>query len=692
MATESPRIVSLFERIWPGLGALPRDQQIAGIGDLLSFSYSLPLAGAGILWLAHSGSLPWMLPRPQIWLMMGLLYLALQRLRIFLMVEVRARRYGTFDGSLATLVTWAGLLTVGPAMLWFPALYHSAGFLRNMRRANSAINRWNALRGLTTNLAGDLLAPLIGLAALRALGGALPLPDLGLPQLGIAVAAVLVGAAADSLIHLPYMVYHLWAQRHWVGAAHSGPMVRFFITALVMQHISEPFGPLAAGLYSAHGLPAFGLAMAAVLLVALLARRASLAIESSRQHERILRHLERLGRAVLSSLPSLENLKAALAECVEGMFPPGRLAIWLLPDEILYREGEPWEPQLLPLLPWLLRHKEAASFTARTPLPWAENGRPHPPAILAPIIASESGETVGGIYLELFTLAQPWDRRSLAQLEPAVQSLAAQVASALQQIQNYQRSLELERISQELRLAGAIQSSLLPVEFPRLPGWQLAVTIEPAEETAGDFFDVIPLEGGKVGLVVADVMDKGIGPALYMAISRTLIRTYTLALGDRPEMVFYATNERILKDTRANLFVTAFFAILEPESGALRYANAGHLPPLLLRAGGQEPQVELLKPTGIPIGLTLETSWSMAQATLGPGDVLILYTDGIPEAQNAAEEFFGEEKLLEICRRHAGLSAEKLQAAILDAVHQFRGDHPPSDDITLMVLRRDRQS
>jgi serine phosphatase RsbU (regulator of sigma subunit) len=429
--------------------------------------------------------------------------------------------------------------------------------------------------------------------------------------------------------------------------------------------------------------------MAAVLLVALLARRASLAVESSRQHERILQRLERFGRAVLSALPSMENLRAALAETIPGMFPPGRLVIWLLPDEILHLEGENWEPPLLPLLPWLVRNKQVASFTAHSPLPWAETGQPHPPVVIAPILDPESGVPVGGIYLELFTLAQPWDRRTLAPLEPAVQSLAAQVASVLGQIENYRRSLELERIEQELRLAGAIQASLLPIEYPRLPGWQLAVTIEPAEETAGDFFDIIPMGDGKLGLVVADVMDKGIGPALYMAISRTLIRTYTLALGDRPEMVFYATNERILKDTRANLFVSAFFAVLDPQSGQLLYANAGHLPPLLLRGSEEPPQVELLKPTGIPIGITLDTSWSKAQTTMAPGDVLILYTDGIPEAQNAAHAFFGQEKLLEICRQHHAASAEELQAIILQAVHAFRGDQPPSDDITLMVLRRD---
>jgi len=221
-----------------------------------------------------------------------------------------------------------------------------------------------------------------------------------------------------------------------------------------------------------------------------------------------------------------------------------------------------------------------------------------------------------------------------------------------------------------------------------MSGWQLAVTLAPAGETSGDFFDVIPLEDGKVGIVLADVLDKGIGPALYMALSRTLIRTYAIEFELQPDIVLYATNERILKDTRANLFVTTFYGILDPEAGTLTYANAGHNPPILVRADNA-PEIHLLTRTGSPIGIQEEAAWERTTVDIYPGDGLILYTDGIPEAQNADEEFFRMENLELVIKENLGQSAEGLQRSILDAVYQFLGETPPQDDITLMVLKRD---
>jgi sigma-B regulation protein RsbU (phosphoserine phosphatase) len=252
----------------------------------------------------------------------------------------------------------------------------------------------------------------------------------------------------------------------------------------------------------------------------------------------------------------------------------------------------------------------------------------------------------------------------------------------------YARSLELQRVTQELKWAGSIQSSLLPYSFPNIPGWQLALTLKPAGETSGDFFDVIPLGNEKVGLVIADVLDKGIGPALYMAISRTLIRTYAIELDSQPDTVFFATNERILSDTTSNLFVTAFYGVLDPESGELTYCNAGHNPPYLVSSNNSEGIQELGR-NAIPIGITEDATWGNNTITLLPGDALILYTDGIPEAQNETGELFGEKTLLDVIRANKGKSAGDLQASILDAVHKFVGDAPQYDDITIMVLVRD---
>jgi sigma-B regulation protein RsbU (phosphoserine phosphatase) len=246
----------------------------------------------------------------------------------------------------------------------------------------------------------------------------------------------------------------------------------------------------------------------------------------------------------------------------------------------------------------------------------------------------------------------------------------------------------LDRVAQELRLAGDIQSSLLPYTFPSIPGWQLSVSLTPAGDMAGDFFDIIPLSDGKVGIVIADVLDKGLGPALYMALSRTLIRTYATEFDLSPDTVFFATNERILTDTRANLFVTAFYGILDPDTGTLTYCNAGHNPPYLLSTQN-ERQVQTLGRTGIPIGIDEDATWEHATAQLSPGDCLLLYTDGVPDAANGDGEFFEEQKMVEVVKQNLGRTAEEIQTTIMTEINQFVGEAPPTDDITLMVLIRD---
>jgi sigma-B regulation protein RsbU (phosphoserine phosphatase) len=216
----------------------------------------------------------------------------------------------------------------------------------------------------------------------------------------------------------------------------------------------------------------------------------------------------------------------------------------------------------------------------------------------------------------------------------------------------------------------------------------LAVTLNPAFEMSGDFFDIIALPEGRIGLVIADVLDKGFGPALYMALSRTLIRTYATEFDLSPDTVFFSANERILSDTSANLFVTAFYGILDPASGTLIYSNAGHNPPYLF--SGATGQVEPLGRTGIPIGIDEDAVWERREAQLAPGDALVLYTDGIPEAQNGEGNFFEEGRLIEVVKENLGGNAEELQSCILDSIKDFLNGGAAQDDITLMVLLRDQ--
>jgi serine phosphatase RsbU (regulator of sigma subunit) len=242
--------------------------------------------------------------------------------------------------------------------------------------------------------------------------------------------------------------------------------------------------------------------------------------------------------------------------------------------------------------------------------------------------------------------------------------------------------------AQELARAAVVQESFLPEGTPSIPGWQLVVTLNPARQTSGDFYDFIPLPNGRWGLLVADVADKGAGAALFMASSHSLIRTYTSEYELWPELVLSETNRRLLADTHAGLFVTVFYGVLDPDSGQFTYCNAGHCPPYLLKAGDQgEPQA--FTRTGPPLGIFEESAWEKKAVSLEVGDLLVLYTDGVTEAQNQLGEFFSDDRLLEVLRRGGGLSASDIHDLILDEVRGFVGEAPQYDDITLMALVRE---
>jgi sigma-B regulation protein RsbU (phosphoserine phosphatase) len=246
-----------------------------------------------------------------------------------------------------------------------------------------------------------------------------------------------------------------------------------------------------------------------------------------------------------------------------------------------------------------------------------------------------------------------------------------------------------QKFEQELALAGEIQASFLPGALPDLPGWQLTATLRPARETSGDFYDLIPLPGERLGVLVADVTDKGTGAALYMALSRTLIRTYALEHDTRPDLVFHTAHRRLLADTNSKQFVTVFYGVLDPHSGSLTYSNAGHNSPYLFSAQ-DGAAVQELENTGLPLGLRIsqDLTWEQKTVQLAPGDVLVLYSDGVTEAENHQKEQFEEERLLEIGQAKRECSAQELQQAILAAVDEFVGDAPQVDDITLMILAR----
>jgi sigma-B regulation protein RsbU (phosphoserine phosphatase) len=239
----------------------------------------------------------------------------------------------------------------------------------------------------------------------------------------------------------------------------------------------------------------------------------------------------------------------------------------------------------------------------------------------------------------------------------------------------------------ELAEAARIQYSILPANTPELAGWDLAVRLHPAHETSGDFYDFIPLEHGKLGLMVADVSDKGLGAALFMALTSSLFRTFIARHPTLPALAISLVNERILSDTRGSSFVTAFLGVLEPNTGRLRYVNAGHNPPYLLSVQ-KGKAIDRLRLTGMALGIMNEATWQQKMVKFIPGDLLMIYTDGITEAQNSRGSFYGERRLLDMTRSMRGHPAAEIQEAVLADVFDFVGQAPMQDDIIVMVLAR----
>ncbi len=244
------------------------------------------------------------------------------------------------------------------------------------------------------------------------------------------------------------------------------------------------------------------------------------------------------------------------------------------------------------------------------------------------------------------------------------------------------------KMARELALAGKVQASFLPSKLPEVPGWQLAVTLKPARETSGDFYDVSLMADGKLGLLVADVVDKGVGAALYMSLTWALLRAYAQEHPEQPDLVLSSVNRRILADTSSDQFVSVFYGVIEPATGNLVYSNAGHYPPYVLssRNGGA---VRRLSRTGMILGVEKDERWRQEAIPLSPGDVLVLYTDGITDAENAEGAFFGEERLLDTLRANVGRSAAEIQEALLKAVSDFSEGTVQTDDIALVVVVRD---
>jgi len=268
-----------------------------------------------------------------------------------------------------------------------------------------------------------------------------------------------------------------------------------------------------------------------------------------------------------------------------------------------------------------------------------------------------------------------------------LQGIADQAAIAIHNDQLQAQVSRRERLEQEMKLAHEIQAGLMPDDLPPIPGWEMASACVPAREVGGDFFDVFELPGAGLGFVIADVADKGMPAALFMANARAMIRALA-TYQDSPLGVMTEVNRLLVPDSYRGMFVTAFYAVLSPATGLLTYCNAGHNPPLLWCSG--EARVSRLKTGGTALAVLEEPFLSEYGVTLDPGDWIVLYTDGVTEAYSAqSDASYGEERLVRLVEENAAGSSATMVRAIDRAVRGFVGDTPQYDDQTLLVLKRD---
>ncbi len=264
-------------------------------------------------------------------------------------------------------------------------------------------------------------------------------------------------------------------------------------------------------------------------------------------------------------------------------------------------------------------------------------------------------------------------------------AIASSAAIAIENARLYELAVEKGRMEQELQMAHQVQASLLRCAMPQVPGWEFASRWRPAREVAGDYYDLIPLDEGQLGLVIADVSGKGMAAALFMALTRSVIRACTGRTPSPADGIAQA-NRLICADSSEGMFVSLFYGLLDPRSGQLTYVNAGHNPPLLYRQG-QDELTELGR-TGIILGVLEEATFEQRTIQLRPGDLLLLYTDGVTEATDAQGQEFGKHRLQSFMHQWRGAPAAEIVVALEQAVAEFVGTAAASDDITIAAAKR----
>ena len=348
---------------------------------------------------------------------------------------------------------------------------------------------------------------------------------------------------------------------------------------------------------------------------------------------------------------------------------PGAIAF-----EALRRRRDPVPASELAELPREPEDREALAAGL------AEINARHAIALLGAGEGEREDEIVGVLFLgpKVTGTRIPFEEMSLVLL------LARQAGIALQNAAMYEERITNRLLEEEVATARRIQQQLLPESAPAMPGWDVHASNEPSRHVGGDYHDFLPLPGGELGIAIGDVSGKGVPAALLMSNLQAVLRGRMFA-GHEPERVVEDVNRQICRNTGSESFISFFLGELSPESGAMRYTNAGHNAPVVVRRDGQ---VELLEDGGLLLGVFPEASYEVGSVKLEPGDVLALYTDGVTEASAPDGDMFSEERLVEILVRHREASAPELHQRLLDEVVRFQAGNAPDDDLTLVLVKR----
>ena len=663
--------------------------------NLSGVLFSLPWLVLGLAWLAVQIDPIVLRSHWAIMLFILGFSLVIERLPFYYFTTMGGEHYGSNSSDLCDIVFISGYFIFGPTAVVVFLIKTLLTYGLSWFEVTSTIHRWIWLRNFLFNLGIPLLAIMAGLAIYGAAGGQYPLTGLNTKQLLAAFLALVVYWAVIALLLLLwwFLLYRsrlleTTADGELNGNGQSNldqvVLYRKSFIFLIAAYFPGVFGILAAVLYTRIGIWIYLFFIAGVFLVSLLARRMSLAVLISQQKTRELDQLEQLGREIIAAPADASNLPNLLEQYLPGMLSYQQLSVRLFDGHSLLNL-----PQDRPAF-----DEQLWSYIQGNPTPIETRPGEIPPwsqamitdrIVIMPILSTAAQEPIGGICLvqEKYIFSEIY-----FDMKPVLQVLASQIASALHAAEVLFETLEHQKTIQEMAFAGKIQNSFLPQDIPEYEGWKLSASLEPASETSGDFYDLIQLPGDRLGIVVADVTDKGMGAALFMALSRTLIRTYAIEYPVEPARVMTAANQRILMDATAGLFVTAFYGVLNTATGELIYSNAGHNPPFCLRPSSSAP-VDKLTRTGMALGLMENAVWEQRSKQIGSRESLVLYSDGITEAQNNTGELYGEERLVQTALANVNRSPEKMQEMIFSDLRLFVNAAPQSDDITLLLLKRE---